>query len=265
MSAATKKHKDLVQRIIEFCPVPGKWAWFIQESPSFIMYALTFWWLGARSNDDNSSMIVHWRHWLHFALFQFHYVHRAVIYTWFRCVSMSKSTLLIMICGFVFCASNGYLNARYSLEMLLSDDHVEQPPISAMRMFAGLLLFFTGFYLNYSSDEILFNLRRRRNGRRSTPADDDKQQQQHQEQEQEQRYKIPRGGLFEYVTCANYFGETIEWIGYALLTGHCAAMVFAIWTPLNLLPRALSQHKWYHERFGDSYPKNRKAYIPFLL
>lgn len=32
-----------------------------------------------------------------------------------------------------------------------------------------------------------------------------------------------------------------------------------------MLPRAMRGHWWYHEKFGESYPKERKAVIPFLL
>lgn len=29
-------------------------------------------------------------------------------------------------------------------------------------------------------------------------------------------YKIPYGGMFEYVSCANFFGEIVEWVGFAM-------------------------------------------------
>lgn len=32
-----------------------------------------------------------------------------------------------------------------------------------------------------------------------------------------------------------------------------------------MLPRAWNGHKWYREKFGDRYPKQRKAVIPFVL
>ena len=76
-------------------------------------------------------------------------------------------------------------------------------------------------------------------------------------------YKIPRGGLYERISCPNYFGEILEWIGWAIATWSLAGLAFAIYTIANLAPRAMAHHRWYRETFSD-YPKQRKALIPYL-
>ena len=58
----------------------------------------------------------------------------------------------------------------------------------------GSVLWLLGFFANLHSDHILRNLRK--------PG--------------ETGYKIPRGGLFEYVSAANYAAESCEWIGFAI-------------------------------------------------
>ena len=60
--------------------------------------------------------------------------------------------------------------------------------------FLGILLFAIGSFINLDSDRRLRNLR----------------------ENSENGYKIPHGGLFEYVSAANYFGEILEWWGFAL-------------------------------------------------
>ena len=77
-------------------------------------------------------------------------------------------------------------------------------------------------------------------------------------------YKIPRGGLFDYVSCANFFGEIFEWGGFALASGSFVAFAFFFNTMFNLVPRALQHHEYYLQKFED-YPKNRRALIPFLI
>jgi hypothetical protein len=59
-------------------------------------------------------------------------------------------------------------------------------------------------------------------------------------------------------------GEIIEWCGWALATWTFAGAAFAFFTIANLLPRALSHHRWYREKFPD-YPRERKAIIPGVL
>jgi protein-S-isoprenylcysteine O-methyltransferase Ste14 len=80
----------------------------------------------------------------------------------------------------------------------------------------------------------------------------------------EKGYKIPHGGLYRWISCPNYFGELLEWTGWAIATWSLAGFSFALWTFANLVPRALSNHKWYRQKFAD-YPKNRKAIIPYIL
>ena len=72
-----------------------------------------------------------------------------------------------------------------------------------------------GFLINNISDSTLINLRKT----------DTKQ------------YSIPRGGLFDYISCPNFFGEIIEWLGFAILTWSIAGLAFFLWTFFNLVPR----------------------------
>ena len=103
------------------------------------------------------------------------------------------------------------------------------------------MLFVAGCAINRQSD---FTLRRlRENG--------------------EAGYSIPYGGFYRWVSSPNYFGEIIQWFGWALATWSLAGLMFAVWTAANLAPRALSHHRWYRESFVD-YPPERKALLPRL-
>ncbi len=53
----------------------------------------------------------------------------------------------------------------------------------------------------------------------------------------------PLGGAFEFVSGANYFGETLEWSGYALASWSWPGFVMAAFTAMFLGSRAL-QHHW---------------------
>ena len=106
----------------------------------------------------------------------------------------------------------------------------------------GVTLFALGFGLNVHSDRVLRSLR--------APG--------------ETGYRIPFGGGFAYVSAPNYLGEILEWLGFALAAQTLAAWAFAAFTVANLAPRALSNHRWYRERFPD-YPLRRRALIPFPL
>ena len=78
------------------------------------------------------------------------------------------------------------------------------------------------------------------------------------------KYQIPNGFMYKYISCPNYCGEIIEWIGFFIMTLSIPALIFVFWTMCNLIPRAISNHDWYLNKFPD-YPKKRKAIFPFLI
>lgn len=51
------------------------------------------------------------------------------------------------------------------------------------------------------------------------------------------------GGMFEYVSCANFFGETVEWTGYALASWSLPSFAFLLFVLVNLGARS-----WHHHR-----------------
>ncbi|XP_032816199.1 3-oxo-5-alpha-steroid 4-dehydrogenase 1 isoform X4 [Petromyzon marinus] len=106
---------------------------------------------------------------------------------------------------------------------------------------AGAVLWLAGLLINLHSDHILRNLRK--------PG--------------ETGYKIPRGGMFEFVSGANFFGEMVEWLGFAIACCTLQAWAFSVFSITVIGPRSVHHHKWYLEKFED-YPKKRKAVIPFL-
>src|SRR5207244_2864013 len=110
------------------------------------------------------------------------------------------------------------------------------------RFLVGAALFAAGFAVNRWADAVLRRLRR--------PG--------------ESRYQIPRGGLYELVSCPNYAGELVQWLGFAVAAWSPAAAAFALFTAANLVPRALAHHRWYRRTFAG-YPAHRKAVLPFLL
>ena len=147
--------------------------------------------------------------------------------------------LFIAVSAIVFNLGNNYLNGFYLGTIHpLYDNHWLTDP----RFIIGVIIFFTGFIINIRSDNILFKLRK--------PGERD--------------YKIPYTGLFRWISSPNYFGEILEWLGWAIATWSLPGLAFFIWTSANLIPRAISHHQWYRNRFSD-YPKERKALIPYLI
>lgn len=179
--------------------------------------------------------------WIFLVIWMTHYIYRSFIFT---ALIRGKKTIPLAIVSFavIFNAANAYLQGRYLFSFAGPAGKYALFWLSSPQFILGILIFFTGFIVHTRSDQILRNLR--------NPG--------------ESEYKIPKGWLFKWISCPNYLGEVIQWIGWAVLTWSLPGMFFAMWTFFNLFPRALANHKWYSHTFKD-YPSERLAFIPRLL
>ena len=209
--------------------ISNKLAWFLMEVP-VLLIVFTFVFVG----NKNLSLPIA----IMGILFCGHYFHRAIIFPLRLKTKGKKMPVLIMVSAILFNLVNGSLIGYY----LRNFGHYPYGWLTDPRFIFGVLLFLTGLTMNLVSDTILINLRRGEN----------------------KGYQIPKGFLFEQVSCPNHFGEMLEWLGFALLCWNLPAFGFFVWTVANLLPRAVAHHRWYREKFED-YPAKRRALIPYLL
>lgn len=207
--------------------IPANLGWLFMESPSAILFAV-FFFIG--SAPKNPVLIIF------FLLFEAHYIHRAFIYPFMRSDGKKEMPLSVIFMGVTFNLFNAYINSRYLFEF---SGGYPLRWLMDPRFIIGIALFVTGFVINRWADDKLHHLRK--------PG--------------ETGYKIPSGGLYNLISSPNYFGEIIEWTGWALATWSIAGLSFAVWTFANLAPRAQSNHNWYHRKFED-YPPRRKALLP---
>lgn len=204
--------------------------WVAMEVVSLLVFAVLF--LGGQTGKTAAM-------WVFFALWTAHYVHRSLVFP-LRAQSRGRRIpLLIVASGVLFNAVNAGLNGVYlgALSTPYPDAWLADP-----RFVIGMALFLCGAAVNVWADNRLIALRRRGGT----------------------DYAVPKGGLFAYVSCPNHLGEIVEWTGFAVMCWNLPALSFAVWTAANLIPRSLSHHRWYHQRFAD-YPPRRKAVIPFIL
>ena len=212
--------------------IDNRIGWMLMEAPVFIAMGL-LWWFSSRRFEVVPLVM--------FLFFQIHYLQRSFIFP-FLFPSRGKMPLSIILMAVIFNLLNAlmqggwifYVSApnRYPLSWLYS-----------WQFIAGTIIFITGMTINLQSDNIIRHLRK--------PGDT--------------RHYIPRGGMFRYVSSANYLGELIEWTGFAVMTWSWAGAVFVVWTFANLAPRARQISRRYSAEFGKEFDDlNLKAILPFL-
>lgn len=74
---------------------------------------------------------------------------------------------------------------------------------------------------------------------------------------------IPRGFLFEYVSCGNYTAELAAWLVFCVMCNVLSAWFFFAVSSAQIAAWALKKHIAYKKEFGKSYPR-RKILVPFI-
>ena len=204
--------------------IDNKWGWFWMELPALVVMPVTV----LISPVEKNEIIV-----LILSLWILHYFYRSILFPIKLKTKGKKMPFLIVISAFIFNLFNGFF-VGYEIGNMSQLDF-------EINTLIGLIIFFTGMYINRSSDNKLISLRK-----------DNKE------------YQIPQGGMFDFISCPNYFGEIVEWIGFAIIVLNLGTLSFALWTAFNLIPRALNHHNWYINYFKE-YPDKRKAIIPYIF
>jgi len=226
------------QRLLRkyFPVISSKKAWIIQASPGvfvtlfYIVYTFIF------SNMTFKKILV-------IIPFLIHYIHRAFIFPF--CIHSSDNIPLeITLLIFIACFFNAVMINRSIFYFCNYDKEFW------IFYIFGLISFGIGAFINIFSDYSMAKQRRMQglNG----------------------QYIIPRGFLFEYISCPNYFGEIIEWLSFMVLSSSFSGFIFFITNISFLYPRAIHIHEWYKEYFKNEFNNDkglseRKAILPFLF
>jgi hypothetical protein len=225
--------------------IPAQVAWCFMEIPNLWVVAIVLY-LSFRASAPAISGEANK---LALLCFVAHYINRSVIYPIrMRLSSCTPMPVSVMLAAFVFCSWNG-LNQSLSL-ILVHDNPLK---VSDPRCIAGFIIYLIGLYINITSDSILINAKKR-SGQSVTGSGS--------------KYVIPTGGMFTYVSCANYckcstfepiyemlspmfllhitnnlfsvtVGEIVEWWGFALMCGSLAGFSFALYSTAYLSSRAI--------------------------
>ena len=208
--------------------IASRVGWIVMETPPVLLF-VAFYLTGDHRAEKVPLVFL--------ALWQMHYVHRAFVYPVRMRLRHKRMPLLIALMAIGFNTLNAYVNACWI-------SHFGDYPVSWLwspQFVIGLVVFVSGAAMNLHADEVLRTLRK--------PG--------------ETGYRIPDRGLHRWVSAPNYFGEIVEWTGWAIMLDAPAGWAFAVYTFANLAPRAVSHRRWYRATFPD-YPPHRRALIPFV-
>lgn len=213
--------------------INNKLGWVLMESPVFILMLVLFLLSDRTTNIACITML---------AIFELHYFQRSFIFP-FLIKGNKTMPLSIIAMGVLFNSLNALMQAGWLF--YISPDTMYTPAwLTTPQFIIGAIIFATGMAINIHSDHVIRTLRK--------PGDTS--------------YHFPNRGMYRFVTSGNYFGECLEWLGFACLTWSWAGLIFFIWTFANLAPRAKRLNDQYKKQFPEEFAKtNPKALIPFIF
>ncbi|GAA5858268.1 hypothetical protein JCM8547_004627 [Rhodosporidiobolus lusitaniae] len=165
---------------------------------------------------------------------------------------------------------------------------------------AGLALWLAGFASNAWHDNVFFRIKREKRAEREEKAkkaakvDGQSKPRAPSFSDPKDRYAIPQGGLYRFISHPSYISEWIEWTGFWLSTLALASppfppsqsspsllsfpspirplqqwylqppVLFVALEVAAMLPRARSGHAWYKETFGKEWEKKGAKWIVLL-
>ena len=170
--------------------IENNWGWFWMELPALLVMPILVIIGPAEINGYILFILFLWC---------FHYFYRTLIFP-FKLNTKGKKIPVVIVCSaFIFNLINGFF-VGYELGFILENNFSLSP-----NFIIGIIVFSAGIYINRTSDNKLISLR-----------------------SESKEYQIPEGGLFNYISCPNHFGEIIEWLGFAIILWNLSALSFVL-------------------------------------
>ena len=217
--------------------INNKIAWLIMECPTVVVmlsFIIAAYYLPFTKEEYISRILI-------LLPFICHYVYRSFIFP-FLLRGKSLMPITIVLMGLVFNTINSSLISTWCFYICPSTFY-SYSYFKSFNFIIGVVVFLIGFIVNIDSDAYIRGLRKIG----------------------DTRHYFPHCHLYRFVSSANYLGEMVEWLGFAILTASPASYLFLAWTGANLIPRSHAIYKQYQKEFPDEMEKYKvKRIFPFI-
>jgi len=217
--------------------INSKLGWWLMEMPVFVAMIIIY--------GISLSMKIKPFNWVTsfiLLLFLLHYGQRTFVFPLLM-KGNSKMPLSVIFSGIFFNFFNAFMQGCW-LFIISPNEMYQLSWFGSYQFIIGTAIFFFGMTVNMHSDRIIRKLRKSK---------------------EDNNYYLPKGFLFDRINSSNYFGELLEWLGFAILTWSFAGFVFFCWAFANLVPRAKAVYHRYYQFFGEEFTQLKRWKIfPYI-